>query len=264
MAKKRDTIFFIILLFVSLIVLSINSPRRKNITKVKKVFSYLYRETSTFFSNMVFVVGDYFRASKLHKETFYENIRLKKEIIKLKEENVLLKDFILKKGFNVPLKEDFLLIARVISWDLEEPYRTFYINKGNKDKIEINSPVVDEYGFLVGKIIEPLFPHGSTVLLISNPEFGVGVKIGEKEALGILFGMGKDKGIIKYIRLTTKIKIGDPVYTSGLDMTFPEGLKIGNIVEVKKGYYAIEAISDLKALKHNPRYVGILKYEKNR
>ncbi len=264
MTRKKDTIFFVILLFISLVVLSLNSPGRKNITRIKKVFSYLYRETSTFFSNMVFSVGDYLKASKLHKETFYENIRLKREIIKLKEENVLLRDFILKKGLKVPMKKGFSAIARVISWDLEEPYRTFYINKGNKDKIEINSPVVDEYGFLVGKIIEPLFPHGATVLLISNPEFGVGVKIGEKGVLGILFGMGMDKGIVKYIRLTTKIKIGDPVYTSGLDMTFPEGLKIGNIVEVKKGYYAIEAISDLKALKHNPRYVGILKYEKNR
>lgn len=263
MLKKDDNILFFILLSLSLIFLSINSPGKKNIVKIKGVVSYVYRETSAFFSNIILNIGDYIKANKIHKKTFYENIELRKEIIRLQHENIYLKNFILEKGLNFKNKIKNTIIAKIVAWDMEDPYKSFFINKGSKDKITVNSPVLDESGNLIGKIVEPISRHTSTVLLISNPEFGVGVKIGEKNVLGTLFGNGSDKGIIKYIRLTTKIKKGDIVYTSGLDMTFPEGIKIGKIIDIKKGYYAIEAITELSALKHTPRYIGIIKNEKN-
>lgn len=59
------------------------------------------------------------------------------------------------------------------------------------------------------------------------------VYIGDKKIPGVIFG-DKDDMIVRYIPVWMNVKIGDEVYTSGLDNIFFEGIKVGKVTDVIK------------------------------
>lgn len=70
-------------------------------------------------------------------------------------------------------------------------------------------------------------------LLQTDPSSMFSVYIGDKKIAGIAKGNGKNI-IVKYISSWLAPKVGDEVYTSGLDGIFFGGVLVGKIVEVKE------------------------------
>jgi len=257
MSVKNENKFFLVLLFIALILLSINSSGQKNILRLKNVFAFVYQESFRVVEGISYKLKNYVVSHKIHRNTFKKNQKLIKEITNLRNENIYLKSMLLSKNIDLENISSSFATARIISWDLKNPYNTFTINKGSKNNIKKDCPVLDEKGKLVGKIIEPISYSTSTVLLASSTEFGSGVEIGKNEVLGILEGKGKKLAEIKYIRMTEKINPGDIVQTSGLDKIFPKGIIIGKIKSIDKTYYYQRAISTLDFLENNTRFVGV-------
>jgi rod shape-determining protein MreC len=101
------------------------------------------------------------------------------------------------------------------------------INKGSRESVYVGQPVVDAYG-LMGQVVEVL-PLSSWVLLITDPQHGTPVQINRNGLRANAFGTRDSfhQLTLNNIPNTADIEVGDQLFTSGLDQTFPPGLPVG-------------------------------------
>ena len=120
--------------------------------------------------------------------------------------------------------------AQVIGASGTEQSRTLYIDKGLKDGLAPDMPVVTGDG-IVGRLRD-VFDHKSLVLLVSDPTSGVGVVLETTRTRGIL--KGGSFGQVEVINVSPdgRIKAGDRILTSGGDQIFPRGLPVGTVERV--------------------------------
>jgi rod shape-determining protein MreC len=165
-----------------------------------------------------------------------ENESLKSRILELENKDVLMEELrkeneALRKALEIDLRKDFELeLAGVISKDISQDF--FLIDKGKKDGLEKNLPVITEEKFLVGKIFE-VYENSSKVILISNKLSSLSAEIPEREIEGILKGKGGFEISFELIPKEKEIQQGDLVLTSPLTKDYPSGLLIGQVEEVK-------------------------------
>ena len=79
------------------------------------------------------------------------------------------------------------------------------------------------------------FKHGEPMALLnSDYKCSYAVYIGRKRAPGIAHGKNSEEMLVEFIPNWIDIKVGDEVYTSGLDNLFFTGLKVGKVLEITK------------------------------
>jgi len=162
------------------------------------------------------------------------------ELDEIKKENERLKIALENKSDLEKLKFNSVY-AEIVARDPSNYYSSFIINKGKKDGIRINMPVVAYQGKikgLVGKIIETSLNY-SKVLPITGVGSFVPAMIMESRYVGIIKGIGKegDYLLLEYINREAPLNFGDTVITSGQGIIFPKGIYIGKIVGFRKIKY---------------------------
>ncbi|MFZ5559182.1 MAG: rod shape-determining protein MreC [Patescibacteria group bacterium] len=169
-----------------------------------------------------------------------ENEKLKEENERLIQENVKLKIFekenkTLKEHLNFLEKENYSMIfARVLALE-NNSQDTILIDRGEKDGIEKEMPVVKDQ-ILLGKVSE-IFPNTSKVILVTNPNFKIDGKILGKNIDGIIKKNYEDLEEnlkMELIPQQEKIEKDEIVVTLGLEKKIPPGLIIGKIESVEK------------------------------
>jgi rod shape-determining protein MreC len=118
-----------------------------------------------------------------------------------------------------------------------EPSGTIYyimVDKGKTDGVKKGMPVVDSAG-LVGQVID-VDDGQAKILLITDISSSIPAKIQSSRADGIVEGEAQRGGTLtmKYIQQGEKVQAGDWVITSGLGGTFPKGLPIGKVINVRQ------------------------------
>ena len=83
------------------------------------------------------------------------------------------------------------------------------------------------------------------------------VYIGDQKNPGVIFGNKSDM-VVRYIPTWMNVKIGDEVYTSGLDNIFFEGVKVGKVTGVVKEEAYTSAIVQPYANISVPGYFHII------
>lgn len=106
------------------------------------------------------------------------------------------------------------------------------VDKGTKDGIEINMPVLGPYG-LLGQVIE-VGPTYSKVRLLTDQKSGVASLIQRGRKTGITKGSISGDLMLDFISSESTVTAGDVVLTSGLGGVYPKGLLIGEVLEVSK------------------------------
>jgi rod shape-determining protein MreC len=114
---------------------------------------------------------------------------------------------------------------------------TIDISKGRSDGIRVGMPVVNGAG-LIGKVVL-VTPHRSTVQLVTDPDFAVGIRLLPSQVSGTARGQGKGEHLIADTNLeadTTDLpKAGTAAVTSGVDRSaFPASIPVGKVTEVRK------------------------------
>ena len=134
-------------------------------------------------------------------------------------------------------------LARVITREPANWWRTLQIDLGSNTGVSKNMPVVTEQG-LIGRIDE-VSPGYSRVVLIGDPKCRVAAMV-ENAARNtgfILPGEATvlDESIVDmtYISRLGQITPGQRVVTSGLGGIFPKGIPIGNVVDVNSIGYGL-------------------------
>lgn len=125
-----------------------------------------------------------------------------------------------------------LVAARVIARDPSPWARTIMINKGSRNGLSKGLPVLVSEG-VVGQIVN-VFNGYARVLLITDHNSSVDALVQSSRARGIVQGNNSDKCIFKYALRKDEIVPGDLIVSSGLDQVFPKGMRIGEVVDVKK------------------------------
>jgi rod shape-determining protein MreC len=146
-----------------------------------------------------------------------------------RDENQRLRE-ILNLREKLPLK---LVAGEVIGGTAKAPIsRIISINRGTKDGVKVQMPVVTPSG-IVGMIIEAS-PVSSKVQLMSDVSSSIGAMLSRNLTAGILSGTGTELCLLKYLPLNADIKVGDAVVSSGQDGIFPEGFRIGKVTKILK------------------------------
>ncbi len=117
--------------------------------------------------------------------------------------------------------------AEVIGTAGTDQSRILYINKGSKDGLKPDMPVITPDG-VVGRL-KDTFPHTSQVLVINDQTSGAGVLLESTRLRGVLRGNVFGQPQIINILPDERIKPGEKVVTSGGDQIFPRGLPVGTV-----------------------------------
>jgi len=192
---------------------------------------------------------NFFREVRTARE---ENQELKKQIQQMEHE--LEKVYSLQKENEnlkklLAFKEQFTqetVGCNIIAKDSGNLFETFTIDRGSKDGISVNDPVINANG-LVGRVAR-VDLLSSKVVSIIDTESSVSARLSKSRDLVILRGDSqlRTEGLCRldYIPPDVEVSVGDKVETSGMSSIYPKGIMIGEIIQIIKNegqfdYYAI-------------------------
>jgi rod shape-determining protein MreC len=180
-----------------------------------------------------FAWHDYFALRSTRKE----NEQLKAELDRLRLEQAALAEDA-RQGHRLQALLDFrehyitaTVAAQVIGTSGSDQSQVLYVNKGSKDGIKPDMPVITPDG-IVGRVRD-VFPGTSQVLLINDPSSGAGVLLETTRIRGVVRGNGYGQLEIINVMPDDRIKPGEPVIASGGDQIFPRGMPVGTVARVQ-------------------------------
>lgn len=122
-------------------------------------------------------------------------------------------------------------LARLIDIDLDPFRHRIVIDAGSAQMTTIGQPVLDAFG-IMGQIVEVL-PNTAVALLITDPTHAIPVKVRRTGLRTIAYGTGAINRLrLPNIPISSDIKVGDALVTSGLGGRFPAGFPVGEIIEI--------------------------------
>ena len=165
-----------------------------------------------------------------------ENKELKRQIQQLMLENSRYRELLstyVRLQTLLKFKQTFrepVIAARVIGRDPSGWFRSVIVDKGEKDGISVDMPVVNALG-VVGRIVS-VSTHYSKVLLIIDQNSSVDCLIQRSRDRGMVKGLSTELCKVAYLVKSSDVSLGDQVVTSGLGGVFPKGLPLGQVVRV--------------------------------
>jgi rod shape-determining protein MreC len=126
--------------------------------------------------------------------------------------------------------------ARVVSGPRSNFSHAVEIDKGTDDGVAVGMPVVTGAG-LVGRVSQAT-GGSSTVELLTDPEFLVGVRLSTTGDLGTARGQGRHDplSVDSAISPSAKVPKGTGVVTSGVDRSaYPPGIPVGTVTATRQG-----------------------------
>lgn len=164
-----------------------------------------------------------------------ENDALRREVARLQAEQAGSQDVaarlaVLEELFDLQVIdiETSQVAANVIG--RPDPFgAAFIIDKGSEEGVSIGHPVVDAFGYVVGKVVEAS-PSNATVVPITQDRQAVTVLVdGQVGTLSSRFG--SDLLDLEVFDAVEPLQPGDLVVTSSVSLTFPQGLPVGEVTE---------------------------------
>jgi rod shape-determining protein MreC len=123
-------------------------------------------------------------------------------------------------------------LAPILDLDLDPSRQRLVLDAGSRDDVRVGQTVIDAGG-LLGQIIE-VTPMHATVLLLTDPDHAVPVAVLRSGVRLIAYGTGRsDRLELASIPLSTDVRVGDIVVTSGLGQRFPAGFPVGRIAALR-------------------------------
>ncbi|MGQ0847508.1 MAG: rod shape-determining protein MreC [Actinomycetota bacterium] len=103
------------------------------------------------------------------------------------------------------------------------------IDKGSNHGVAIGHPIVDPFGYVVGKVVE-VAPGFATVVPIIQDQEAITVLVDGQ--IGTLTShLGSDLLSLEVFDAVEPLQAGDLVVTSSISVTYPQGLPVGEVTE---------------------------------
>lgn len=221
--------FHVQILFFGLMLLGlVITINQKNYQKVAFVNSANTISGGTF--SMVSGVTSYFNLKNVNESLAIENASLRailpSSLEKINGDYIQVDDTLYHQKY-------IYRVANVVGNTVNKQNNYITINLGSEDGIKTEMGVISSEG-VVG-IVKAVSDNYATVLSFLHPKSSVSVRMKSSGVLGHLQWTRDriDEAYINGVLITTKVNDGDSVVTSGLSSLFPEGLHLGNIVDIE-------------------------------
>jgi len=136
-------------------------------------------------------------------------------------------------------------LAPILDIDLDPTRQRLVLDAGSRDGVQVGQSVIDAGG-LLGQIIA-VEAGTATVLLITDPDHAVPVVIARTGVRMVAYGKGRsDRLELANIPLSSDIKAGDSIVTSGLGGRFPAGFPVGTVMALRPDDSRAFLVGDLK------------------
>ena len=258
--KKFETILLIILCILFLI-----------ITKNNRDF---HNKISLFFIKIslpiVKIINLPFDVSISVLNSFNDLIIAKKENIKLKQENIILKNHYLemvnlKKEYQEidkilqinRLKFNNFKIAKFIGRSGQIFNNHYFINIGLDSGVVENSIVLGRLG-IIGRVVK-VEKNRSIIILITDSKSKIPVISENKRIKGIIAGKNNGNMEILYLQKNHFLKVGEKIFTSGDGDIMPSGILVGSIINVNNDVVEVKMAEDVG----NLDYIAVVVNEKS-
>ena len=226
--KYRNFLFFLFLEFISLFVLfsSRNSYHHYNyLSSSNSITSSLY--------NIQYNMFSYFSLREVNNDLLKENSNLKNQV--LNRDMVVGRKFI--KSDDIIYQKNFLFKEVTVINSQFKYYENFLIiNAGKKSGVKEKMGMIGTKGVL--GIVKNVTDNYATIRPLINPNFGLKVLHEKTNSWGDLIWIPEDNNyqniFVKNIPAYCKVKLGDYFITSGAEGLFPQGLKVGKVLEIKE------------------------------
>jgi rod shape-determining protein MreC len=198
-------------------------------------------------------VGDFFTGAIHYGDIKQENARLRDELAKQRGQNLkagatenelrlLLDNAHLPFVGNIPTVQASLVDTSASNFE-----NSIQINRGSSSGILVNMPVVTGSG-LVGKVVR-VSAKRSTVLLVTDPTFSVGVRLPTGDA-AVADGTGRGNPMrVDLVPANLKLNVDDILVSSGLqNEIFPKDIPVGKISRVKQTPGALQEDVTIKPI----------------
>ena len=186
-----------------------------------------------------------FRAVQLENETLHKKVdQLTGDNLTLKEQVLAgMRYTVLDQGqFRNPVLDKYQKVgATVINRNPTSWYQTLTLNRGSKDGVAVDDPVIGDLG-LIGKIVS-VSPTTSEVLMILDGEGQVSALVRNSTGngtFGIVQGTYKrgsrltTQGNLQMLfRREDNVNAGDLVLTSGRGGVYPQDVPVGKVKEIQ-------------------------------
>jgi rod shape-determining protein MreC len=189
-----------------------------------------------------------------HEELKTRNAELEKRVAELEKdaaqsELALQENERLRKLLGLQeRRQDFTFeAAAVTSRSASNWESVITVNKGSLHGVAAGDCVIDENGVLVG-VVTQVGVNWASVRTVVDADTEMGALVARTESAAIIEGdfslMGVGELKLTYLPETVSLIAGDLVVTSGLNGTYPSGLVIGTVRELRAepsgmGHYAV-------------------------
>lgn len=188
-------------------------------------------------------ISNGWRGAFRYDEVRDENERLRSELDDAQADQVELtrlevENAELRKQLSVEVPDVTTRTARVVSAPSTSFDQTIEINLGSGDGMKEGMAVVSSLtegdgGAVLGRI-EQTRGGASRVDLVTSPDFTAGASLLSEER-AVLRGQGRGQPLLIDQIATSGVKVGDPVFTSGIeDSAFPRALAIGTVTTIRE------------------------------
>jgi len=256
--KKNKTISgsnlsIIAFIIISIVTIILDSKNIINSSIVRPKIINTVLIFNDFITNSTPDIFSFKKYLKSKEQLILENNSLKEESEKnsfweLKSRRLEIENNLLKRELSLAPPASNNYVTAKITIDTKSSYsQSIIINVGSTSNIQKGQAAITAKG-LVGSVVE-VYDNYSRVLLITDINSKIPVRIGEQNIKAIVFGSNKEKLQLSYLKDNYTINDQDLVYTSGDGGYFNSGIPLGFIKEDNNKFYVIPT-NDLQKLQY--------------
>lgn len=246
--RQRPTLALVVLVLAALTVVSLGFRGRtgRAVGSVKSQAQSLVLPLESTLTRAGTPVVRFFQGALSYGSLRAQNARLRNEVTRLRAE----------AGSSAVLQQELAKVdaldhlhfaqgipsvaAQVVAQSPSNFQLSEQLDVGSRQGVRVGMPVVAGSG-LVGRIVG-VSSTDSTMLLLSDPTFAVGVRLGTSGVLGVASGGGAGSDLsVDYVQPGTKLRPGAFAVTALVKGgTFPAGIPVGKVVSATSGRGALQ------------------------
>jgi rod shape-determining protein MreC len=122
--------------------------------------------------------------------------------------------------------------ASIIANSASSWFQGCIIDKGSADGVQKGMAVVTPLG-VVGKVVS-VTGRSAKVILMTDANSGIDVMVQRTRSRGIVSGSLDSGTVLKYMKRSEDVQVGDRLITTGQDGVFPKSMLAGTVIKVNK------------------------------